>query len=349
MSDPTPTGLIRRFLPAVAIASPSLARVREGHVVAWTESGGRLHLAFEARHYRIVSINPDWQTFDTPAIAWSPAGDRLFLAWRAAFDAILIGHDANGWTLPTIVAGQGATDAAPALACIGDRLFVAWTDRRGDVLVETCDLDGRPSGRRVRIPAVADADDVLVARDACDARGTRDARDAREEHDAEATSRASRQVSVSRPALTVHGDTLYVLTGVAPDLVDSGDEPELDRPGSMLCGGDAAMRVYVSRDHGETFVAMPACPIVPIGPPSFAIADDGEHHLAWAAGSPERPLLHVARGPALRRGLPRSLRQGCHEGPSMIVDDDALLIAVRYGAPAGDELAGRVALVRVPL
>lgn len=298
MSDPTPTGLVRRFLPAVAIASPSLARVREGHVVAWTESGGRLHLAFDARHYRIVSINPDWQTFDTRAIAWSPTGDRLFLAWRAAFDAILIGHDANGWSVPTIVAGHGATDAAPALACIGDRLFVAWTDRRGDVLVETCDLDGRPSGRRVRIPAVATADDVRVAHDTCD------------EDDARTRSRATRQVSVSRPALTVQGDTLYVLTGVAPDLADSVDEHELDRPGSTMCGGDAAMRVHVSRDDGASFVVMPACPIVPLGPPSFAIADDGEHHLAWAAGPPERPLLHVARGPALRGACARAVMKG---------------------------------------
>lgn len=134
----------------------------------------------------------------------------------------------------------------------------------------------------------------------------------------------------SRPSLTWYEGQLYLATGGAPD----GQ-------------GDLSMALYVSKDDGWTFEPVAMQPNASLGPPSLAIVKH-YFYLVWAdAGT---STLNFAATTDLSSYKTVAYSEGCHGGGPMLISlGDGLLTGFTFGAPPEDPRSHHITLGNPPL
>jgi hypothetical protein len=142
MSGPVPN---EKVLKGQSLVPPSITGdVQFGTLVAWSDSKGQIFFADNQSvpPYQPVLVNPDWITFDTPAVVLAADWARVYLAWTDATGAVLLANSGDGWSTNVVVASAGWADSGPALAFGQDLIYVAFKNPQGAIYVATYDFNG---------------------------------------------------------------------------------------------------------------------------------------------------------------------------------------------------------------
>jgi hypothetical protein len=262
----------------------------------------------------------------TSAFPPSLTGDSVFgilVAWTDQEGQIYLATDRdNPPYRPVITDSNWRASSTPAvtLSVNWARVYLAWTDTTGMIHVANSgagwkDVPVAEAGSPEVdfAPALTVSDDLLYIAwkttdsllniATCDFRG-------------DIKWHPTGKRVLSRPSLTWHDGTLYVLSG---GTLTTPDEP---------------MSIYRSTDKGETFEDVALQPTTSLGPPALAVIED-YYYLVWADAKTSR--LNFAATKSLEQFDVISYADGCHEGgPSVLGLPDGLVVGWSFGAPPND-------------
>lgn len=253
-----------------------------GLLLAWTDAtaSGQIFLATDedVPPFDASIVNPDWLSFSTPALVYVSEWDTIFLAWTTPDGAVNLGSSALDWKNELQVAPPGSALAGPAMTFGNNLLFLAWQSQSPG---EREQLSFASLDATMTIQTAYTTDQILL---------------------------------FSRPSLTWHQGTLYLLSG--------GD---LDTNYSQ-------MNIAISTNNGNDFdqlsdIQATSC----FGPPSLVIVND-VYYLAWAESNAPYYLCFAATQSLSSFQVTRYAAT-CHNGgPSIAGSSAGLVVGWSYGA-----------------
>lgn len=142
MSGPVPN---EKVLKGQSLVPPTVTgEISFGTHVAWSDNKGQIYLADDQSipPYNPVLVNPDWITFDTPAVALAAGWGRIYLAWTDPAGAVYLANSVDKWTKNVMVASAGSADSGPALVFGEELIYISWKNPQGMLYVATYDVNG---------------------------------------------------------------------------------------------------------------------------------------------------------------------------------------------------------------
>lgn len=268
-----------------------------------------------------------------PAVVADPVFGTLVAVMGDQHRIIIASDQSDPPFKPEVVNPGWSTVDTPALALALEwgRVYLAWVDERGAILLANSG-DGwdkailvAPAGSSSFGPALAfDGNTVYIAwtgRDFYLLTATCDTGDNVEFC-------PTGKQAYSRPTLTWSNGYLYAACGGNTDV------------------GEVPMSFYLSTDKGQSFNDLPAETNFSIGPPSLTVVNS-QYYLVWADGTDS--TLRFAMTADLSSYTATAYSDGCHDGGPAIVGLDGLLVGWTYGAPPEDPRSHHVTLAKLPL
>lgn len=124
-SSPAPN---QQMLSAISPVSPALVGYPYlGTLAAWSDSNGKIWLARDKSMppWQGEMLNPDWTTFEPPALAISLEWNAIILAWTDPQGSIHVASSIDGWSSDQIVA---SSPLGPALLAMQGQMFLGFNN-----------------------------------------------------------------------------------------------------------------------------------------------------------------------------------------------------------------------------
>lgn len=124
-SSPAPN---QQVLSGTSQVPPALAGYPFlGTMAAWCDSQGKIWLARDKSRppYQAEMLNPNWTTFEPPALAISLEWETIYLAWTDPQGSVHVASSADGWNTDQVVA---SSPVGPALLPMPGQMFLGFNN-----------------------------------------------------------------------------------------------------------------------------------------------------------------------------------------------------------------------------
>jgi hypothetical protein len=116
-----------------------------GTAVVWSDAQNNNAVTFaysgSSPPYSRLALNPDWRSFDTPAVAVATDWEAIFVAFTDPNGFVQLATSDDGWAGIQAIS-QGSVNAGPALAYADNTLYIAWQTSSSNLGFATCDQNG---------------------------------------------------------------------------------------------------------------------------------------------------------------------------------------------------------------